>query len=344
MAVLHPEEDGFAGAGRGEAGIAGGGPGVGVVGAGEGGWAAPLVEKVSSAYLTTSWPAAPMTWRKSWPVKGARPKRARTARLSSAMPPGPAGASSSQLARVSPDASKRRQPEADVAGAVAGPVIGGDEARREPVLVAEEGEVGGEVERVEVAAAVAEHGIGEAGCVEAGDEGAGRGEGGEARFDARGVEGGDEDCAGAGSGEIGERAAGEAGARRADLADVLDEDAGERGRGGMEGEEGRGDAVGVEEGDGGGGGEAGVKAGHGFGGERVGERLVDDVAAAPLIEGLNLEHGSSGVSLYSVIAGGGITEGVNHAGKQRLERVHSERTRSKGRGGGASRPRLRRYH
>jgi hypothetical protein len=77
-----------------------------------------------------------------------------------------AGAGGECLFPLGEDAAvfvEEAEPEGDVLGAVAGPVIGAGEAGGEPVAVAEEGVVGGEVEAVEIGAAVGEEGFGEFG-------------------------------------------------------------------------------------------------------------------------------------------------------------------------------------
>ena len=57
---------------------------------------------MSSAYFTTSWPAAPIAWMNNCPVKGGSPNRSRTAALSIENPPGPSGKACSQVASTDP--------------------------------------------------------------------------------------------------------------------------------------------------------------------------------------------------------------------------------------------------
>ena len=75
--------------------------------------------------------------------------------------------------------------------------------------------------------------------------------------------------------------------------DVVDVEAGEGGEVGVEREQRLGDAVGVVEGDGRGLAQAGVEAADLLGRQRVGQRLVEDVAAGALVEGLDVQHAST---------------------------------------------------
>jgi hypothetical protein len=62
----------------------------------------------------------------------------------------------------------------------------------------------------------------------------------------------------------------------------------------VEGEEGGGDAVRVEDGERAGLGELGGEGGDGFRREGMHERLVEDVAAAKGVEGLDVQHEARG--------------------------------------------------
>ena len=82
----------------------------------------------------------------SWPVNGGRPKRSRTSRLSMEKPPGPAGSVCSHVARPRRRRRTGAATGASSAGAVVGPVVGGDQPRGQSVGVAEEDEIGREVQ------------------------------------------------------------------------------------------------------------------------------------------------------------------------------------------------------
>src|SRR5208337_1257797 len=84
------------------------------------------------------------------------------------------------------------QPETHRAGAVVGPVVGGDQPGGQAVLVAEEHEVGGEVQPVQVAAVVGQQLRRQADLVERQGGHAGGQQRLDARGDAAGVEGGDQ--------------------------------------------------------------------------------------------------------------------------------------------------------
>jgi hypothetical protein len=64
---------------------------------------------------------------------------------------------------------EKREPKAHGLGAVACPVVGGDEPRVLPVAVAEEHEVSGEVERIQIDAAIGQELVGQTKRVEAQD-------------------------------------------------------------------------------------------------------------------------------------------------------------------------------
>ena len=187
------------------------------------------------------------------------------------------------------------EPEADALAAVAGPVVGGDEAGVEAgsagdAGVAKEGVVGGEVGLFEVARLLGEHVGGQLEGVERDDRHAVRDHEGDAVVDAGGVEGGDQEGAGGRVRQVGQGGGGDAGSELADLGDVVDEEFGGCGHRGVHRPEGGGDGVGVVDGEGRL--ESRGEALGLFGDERVGEGLVDDVAAGAGIEGLDVEHGS----------------------------------------------------
>ena len=181
-------------------------------------------------------------------------------------------------------------PEADVGGAVVGPVVGGHEAAGEAVAVSEEGEVGREVEAVEILARVGQHRVGEAGFVEGEDGDAGGEKMADAVGEAGGVEGSDEEGGFAQGGEVFEAARFCAEAGAADLFHVVDEEGGGSGQARGQGEEGFGDAVGVVDGEAARVRQAGGEFGEALGGDGVGEGLVDDVAAGLGVEGVDVEH------------------------------------------------------
>ena len=299
VAVLEPEHDGFGGFGGGQAGVMVAGPGVGVVGAGEGAFGAGAVgvEGVFDDVV----PGGADRVDEELAFEGGEGEAGADL---GAVEREAGGAGGDGLFPFGEDVAvggEEAEPEADGAGAVVGPVIGGDEAgveagtvvqgRAAGAGVAEEGVVGGEVETVEVAGRVGEEGGGEAGFVEGENGGAGGDLGGDAGGDAGGVEGGDQEGGAGGAGQVDKGGGGDAGAVVADLGDVVDVAFGGWGHGGVEGPEGIGDAVGVVDGEGAGGAEAGGEGSDAFGGEGVGEGFVEHVAAGPGVEGLDVEHG-----------------------------------------------------
>ena len=299
VAVLEPEGDGFAGPGGGEAGVAVAGPGVGVVGAGEAAFGAGAVGVQRVFHHVV--PGGADGVDEELALEGGEGEAGADL---GAVEREAGGAGGDLVFPLVEDAAlvvEQAEPEADGAGAIVGPVVGGDEAGVEAggaglvgqagAGVAEEGVVGGEVDAVQVFGRVGEHGGGEAGFVER-EDGHARGDlGGDAGGGARGVEAGDEEGSAGGAGQGGEGAGGEAGAAGAELQGVVHVDLGGRGHGGVEGPEGFGDAVRVIDGEGACGVEAGGEAAGRFCGEGVGEGLVEDVAAGAGVEGLDVQHG-----------------------------------------------------
>ncbi len=137
LAVLHPQHDPARRGRRRQAGIAVGRPGIGVVGRRQrrsspsAGSAAPS-PNVSSAYLTTSCPAAPTTWRKSCPQNSRRRKRARISRLSRMIAAGPGAAFLAPFGEDLAVGAEQRQPAGHRPGAIARPIIRGDKPRMQP--------------------------------------------------------------------------------------------------------------------------------------------------------------------------------------------------------------------
>ena len=214
-----------------------------------------------------------------------------------------------QHAAVCPE---QTQPEAHGAGAIAGPVVGCDQAGVQAACgiagVAEEGVVGGEVQTVQIVARVRQHGVGQPRLVEREHLHAGRHLGGDAGGDAAGVERGHQEGRGLGVGQVHQCCGREPGAGGADLLDVVDVDLGGGGHGRVQGPEGVGDSVGVVDGEAAGGLQACREGGGLFGGQWVGEGLVEDVAAGAGVEGLDVQHGhglaQSGTLTQSSPAGG----------------------------------------
>ena len=182
----------------------------------------PVSPNTSSAYLTISCPAAPTICRKSWPAKS--PVANRRAHLAAVDRDRGAGLTAI-LAPFGDDFSRiveQRQPAGHALRAVAGPVIRGDEARVQCRGVAKEREIGREIQRVEIDAAVGQPLRRQAHRIEAEDP---------RRFRQRrrklpdqplGVERGDEDRARAASRQVGYRAGAMAEQLGADSGDILD--------------------------------------------------------------------------------------------------------------------------
>ena len=266
-----------------------------------------------------------MAWMKSWPAKAGRSKRARTSWLSMAMPPGLGGTGLLPLGQDGAGAVEQAEPEADGGGAVARPIVGGDQAgvQAVPALVAqisEEGVVGGEVHAVQVAAGVAEHPVGQAHLVQGQDRHAGRDHVGDAGLYPPGVEGGDQQCGGLGARKVGQRLGRNACAGLAEVGHVVDVGLAGCGHGGVKGQQGIAHAVRVIDGQGPRRAQAGGEAGHGLRSDGVGERLVEHVAAGPRVEGLDVEHCCTPAAPLPARAGAGVQclacagSGVRRAG------------------------------
>ena len=154
MAVLHPQDHALAGCRRRQPGIAIGRPGIRVVRAGQRAvrLASGIAEHVERIF-DDSCPAAPTMCRKSWPAKSPVANRRRTSRLSIAIAAPASPQSSHHSAMIFPASSNSVSQQLTLR-AVAGPVIRGDEARVQCRGVAEEGEIGREIQRVEIDAAI----------------------------------------------------------------------------------------------------------------------------------------------------------------------------------------------
>ncbi len=129
---------------------------------------------------------------------------------------------------AAPVAVEQDELQRDLAGAVARPVIRRDESRVEAVGVAEEGEIGREVERIEIEAAIGQKIVRQPHRIEADDLGRLRHEMAHMVDEFRGIEGGDQHEIGVGASQIGHRLGAAAEARTADQCDVLHEDAARR--------------------------------------------------------------------------------------------------------------------
>ncbi len=116
--------------------------------------------------------------------------------------------------------------ESDLARPIAGPIIRCRKARVQSIRIAEEGEIGSEIERVEIVAAIGEQPIRQAQRVEADDLGAGGHEVADMVGEAPGIEGGDQHAIGLCRGEFGHRLCRAAEQLAPHRVDVLDKDAG----------------------------------------------------------------------------------------------------------------------
>ena len=288
VAVLHPQEHLLVRVGRGQAGVAVGRPGVGVVGDREAEvrslarLAAVDVERVFHHVV------AGHADRMDEQLAGELRQAEAGAHLA-AVDGERAGAVGQHLlpgGQHGTIGAEQAQPQPHAARTVAGPVVGADQAGGHAVGVAEEGVVGGEVQPVQVGAR-GEH-LGRQPCaVQRAHPQARRAKRRDALFGARCVEAGDQQVGGGTVRQVGQRARGDAGQRLAERTHVLHVELGGRRHVRMQGVERRGDAVRVEHGE-----RAGAQlvsqGSDGFGGERVDERLVEDVAAAFGVEGLDV--------------------------------------------------------
>jgi hypothetical protein len=182
------------------------------------------------------------------------------------------------------------QPKFKCAAAIARPVIRRDEPRRQTVLLAEEDEIGREVERVEIAPPTWHNALGQTERIEAQYRRAGRQQVPDMRYRALGIEAGHEDDTRARVFQRGHWLGGRSQHVPADCRHVLDETASE-----IEAAEivklGQSVDLALEVIDratpfl-----EAAQQIGRRSGGERMGHRLEKSVAAAFVVERLDLEH------------------------------------------------------
>ncbi len=291
VAVLQPEHDPLVRPGRRQAGVERGGPGVGVVGAGEAGAGANARADVGvEGVFHHVVPGRADGVEKELAGEG-RQAEAAADRGAVDDDPGPiAGDRLLPRRQNTAVGVEQAQPEPDRPGAIAGPVIGGDEAGREPAGIAEEGEVGGEIEPVEIARRVGQHRRGQPRRIQRRQLGARRQQGRQTRGEARGIEGGDEHARRARRRQFGERAGDAAGPRQSDRAHVLHEDIGERRQARRQRGQRRRDAVHVHHRDRPARGQARRQRRQRLGGQRMGERLVEHVAALLLVERLDRQH------------------------------------------------------
>jgi hypothetical protein len=183
------------------------------------------------------------------------------------------------------------RPVAHAAGAVADPVFGGCDPGVMAAAVAEEREVGREVQRVEIARAVGEHGGGQPHVVERRHRRARWQQVPDMREDALGIERRDQDHAGAAFADLAHRlhrAAEHRAAERLDLLhiDIGDLDAVER----MDLGEARGKSVGIVHRDRPRRGEPRFQRLRGGNDERMRDGLEDADAAGLIAEGFDLER------------------------------------------------------
>ncbi len=87
---------------------------------------------------------------------------------------------------------EQAQPQPNLGGAVASPVVGRHQPGGKPIGFAEKGKVGGEVQLVEIAASVAEHSIRQAGFVQSDHSGAGWQQASDSLGDPSAIERGDQ--------------------------------------------------------------------------------------------------------------------------------------------------------
>ena len=224
MAVLDPQHDPLAGPGRRQPGIKIGRPGIGVVGAGQHRLLLAVgVEGIfdhivpGGADHMHEQLAGERTQAEALPHLTAVDDDA-AGRLAQLLPP---------LGQDLAGLIEQAQPQRRVLGAVAGPVIGRDDPAVMASGVAEEGEVGGDVERVQIAPGVGQHVVGQAQGVEAQDLGALGHEVADVLDRPLGVEGGDEDRGDIGCLELGDGLAYAPEHFFAQVVDVLYEDAGD---------------------------------------------------------------------------------------------------------------------
>ncbi len=188
-------------------------------------------------------------------------------------------------------AVEQRQPAADLAGPVARPIVRGDDPRVQRLGVAEEGKVGREIERVEIGPAVGEASLRQAHNIEGQNLRPGREIGLELSDQPLGVEAGDQHRPGAAAGKIGDRAGGMAKDRRSDPSEVLDKGSrdldtvervnlGKAFRGALRVDDRR-RARASKRGD-----ESARRTGR----VRMGQRLVQRVAAAQIVEGIDAQR------------------------------------------------------
>jgi hypothetical protein len=168
--------------------------------------------------------------------------------------------------------AEQPQPQPHRPGAVAGPVVRADQPGGQAGFLAEEDEVGREIQPVEVAAAVGQQRLGDARGVESENIGARRGQVADTRDHAGGVEAGHQHGARPAGRQIHQRPRRLPGHRRADDGHVVDIDAvdGEGVR--IQRQQRRQNALGVVDRDRGL--QPGEQGGQRLGRQRVGERLV----------------------------------------------------------------------
>ena len=284
VAVLQPQHHALVRPRCRQAGVAVGRPGVGVVRAGEAG--APVGRISIQRVFHDIVPRGPDRVQEQL----AREFRQAEARAhGAAVDREPAGPVRQRLfpgGERGAGGIEQPQPEADRPGAVARPVVGGHEAGGKPVLVAEEGEVGGEVQPVQVAPRVGQQGRRQLRLVQAAQGGTGRQQGSDAGRRAPGVEGGDQHAARLGARQVNERAGGQAGTGPADRSDVVDIERYRPRQVGIHCQQRGGEAVGVIERDRAF--EAVEQEADRLRRQRVRQGLVDDVAAGTGVEGFDL--------------------------------------------------------
>ncbi len=287
LAVLHPERHALARIGRRQAGIEIRRPGIGVMGAGEAGGivGAEGIERVFHHVM------AGRADHVEKELAGEFRQLEAAADLA-AVEHDRGGAGRHRLAPLRQHlalGAEQQQPQAHRAGAVARPVIGGDESGGEPAGVAEEGEIGGEVEGIEIAAPVGEQRVGQAQRIEAHRLRARRQQVADVVGGALRLESGDEDGARARFADLGHRLRRAAEHRTPDRRHVLDVAAGDVERGEIiEVGEPVDAAFGVVDRDFAAA-EPLQQRRHGTRRQRVRYRLEEGVAAPAVAEGLNPE-------------------------------------------------------
>ena len=250
MAVLHPQQHLLVCVGRGQAGVAVGRPGVGVVRHGQpqvrplAGLAAVGVEGVFHHIV------AGHSDRVDEQLAGEL-RQVETRAYLAAVDGKGAGAVSQRLLPGGQNGSvgaEQPQPQPHATRAVSGPVVGADQARGGAAGVAEKGVIGGEIQPVQVCAR-GQHLCGQARGVQRTHAQPGRAKQRDALLGALGVEAGDQQGGGGAARQVGERARGDTGERLTKGADVLHVELGRRRHVRVQGVECRGDAVRVEHGE-----------------------------------------------------------------------------------------------